>query len=272
MPSETYYRGFCVKRTINKKTIKYNDNCLSGVWVEGVYFRHIKRNPCPIDDCLNPEDVEHIIFFNGMSDWNLPSEICQEIVIGDTVCRRMDNIVIKGRHPFEKDIVSFSCEIRGVHHNGVGYLAFDHDDNIIVVTSDVNGYAKSIPYSELSNVKVIGNCFENANFLTSMKLVENGVYGKIKNLYWDNSTGLTFYIIVEDNIGRLWKFGGLDLNNKFAARWVKYMIDTFNCANICDNSLIGKDVFLALDADKPVAIAYSEHGLKIIDLRNFYDE
>lgn len=272
MRSETYYRGFCVKQSLNSKKIKYDNQSVSGIWVEGVYFQRIKRNPCPIEDSLKPDDIDHLIFFNSFSDWNLPSEICQEKVLADTVCKRIDSIVIKGRHPFEKDIISFGYELNGFHYNGVGYLLFDHDDNIVVITSDINGYAKAIPYNLVSNVKVIGNCFENANLLTTMKLIENGIYGKITKLYWDNTNGLTFYIIIQDSVGRLWKFGGLDLNNKFAARWVKYMIDVFNCPNICDSSLIGKDVFLALDNNKPVAIACSDNGLKIIDLRNFYDE
>ena len=272
MASETIYRGFVEKKCFKPKQIVLKDEKISGVWVEGVYFQKIKRNPCPIDDYVKPDDIEHLIIFNGFSDWNLPSEICQEKVIADSVCRRIDQIVIKGCHPFEKDIISFHCEINGVHRKGVGYLIFDHDDNVVVMTSDNNGYATAIPYNTVSNIKLIGNCFENPDLLTNMKLIEDGVNGKVVNLYWDNTNGLTFYVIVQDDSGRLWKFGGLDLNNKFAARWVKYMIDMFNCANICDNRIIGKRVFLALENNEPVARAYSEDGLKIIDLRNFFDE
>lgn len=272
MVSETIYRGFSERKSINAKKIVVNNNKLSGVWVEGVYFQRIRRNPCPINDFLKPEDVDHIIIFNSFSDWNLPSEIYQEKVNADTVCKRIDNIVIKGRHPFEKDIISFNCELNGVQFNGVGYLAFDHDDNVIVITSGENGCSKIFQYNNLSNVKIIGNCFENANLLTGINLVENGINGKITNLYWDDTNGLTFYVIIQDDVGRLWKFGGLDLNNKFAARWVKYMINMFNCSNICDNRLIGKNVFLALENNEPVAMAYLENGLKIIDLRNFFDE
>lgn len=41
------------------------------VSAEGWYFRHVKRQPFPVDDRLNPEDVDECIVTDGSSDWNL---------------------------------------------------------------------------------------------------------------------------------------------------------------------------------------------------------
>ncbi len=273
MQIETCYRGFCEKRSLNSKNIMINDKCVNGVWVEGVYFQHIKRNPCPIDDCLKDEDVEHLIIFNSFSDWNLPSEICQEEVIGATVCKQIKSIVINGKYLYEKDIISFNFTKNSVIYNGIGYVMYDHDDNVVVITKDPCNKRIVFDYGSISNVKIVGNYFENPELVEGMQTTSNGVNGKIINCYWDNSNGLTFYIVVADDSHRTWKFGGIDLNNKFAARWVAYMMDMFGTKNISNSSLNGLPVFLAIENEKPVAISYKgNNGLKIIDLRNFFDE
>lgn len=34
-----------------------------------------KRQPCPFNDALRDEDVQHIVAVDGAADWNMPREL-----------------------------------------------------------------------------------------------------------------------------------------------------------------------------------------------------
>lgn len=47
----------------------------NGKWIEGAYMYHINRTLCIDEDSVKSEDEEHIILFDGFSDWNMPRGI-----------------------------------------------------------------------------------------------------------------------------------------------------------------------------------------------------
>lgn len=40
--------------------------------LRGWYYRHVKRQPCVIDDKVGDEDVDHVVMSDGFADWNMP--------------------------------------------------------------------------------------------------------------------------------------------------------------------------------------------------------
>src|SRR5574344_1154310 len=58
------------------REIKFRAKAIhNGKWFYGAYFVHQKRQVCPIEDVLNPEDLQYLIVQDGFADWNMPKNL-----------------------------------------------------------------------------------------------------------------------------------------------------------------------------------------------------
>jgi hypothetical protein len=62
-----------IKMLDNEKRYMVKAQCADNdQWIEGFYFRHIKRQICPIGDELKDDDIVHVICISSFADWNMP--------------------------------------------------------------------------------------------------------------------------------------------------------------------------------------------------------
>lgn len=132
-------------------------------WIEGYYMYHINRTICPAGDSIKPDDVEHIILFDGFSDWNMPRGINYNHVLPETVCRYTGLTDKNGRKIFEGDIVSAWNE--GSHATGRVkqridglWLLYPAWQNKIMWGLCPNNKGET-------TVEIIGNIFDNPELL-----------------------------------------------------------------------------------------------------------
>lgn len=74
-------------------------------WIEEYYMYHINRTLSPIDDSLKKEDIEHIILFDGFSDWNMHRDIKYVHIVPETLCRYIGIKDKNGIKVFTNDVV-----------------------------------------------------------------------------------------------------------------------------------------------------------------------
>lgn len=126
-------------------------------WIEGYYFYHIKRTPCPFHDWLKEDDQEHLIICDESGDWNMPTTTLCHIVDKDTVCEYIGRDDINNTEIFEHDIVR--CINTRDDVEFVGEVQFK-DCSFCIVNSFSSNYCW-MDYE----VEVIGNIFDNPELL-----------------------------------------------------------------------------------------------------------
>ena len=149
------------------REILFRAKDINNNWVYGSYFKHIKRQICPIgNDSLKEEDIEHLIIRDSFADWNMPKEIECVKIKPDTVGQYI-GLEDKNRvRVFEDDIIKFNyndkeiyCAIEysmGVYGVLIEGKCFEYTDFCTI--ADLIGYVGS-------DFEVVGNIYENKELL-----------------------------------------------------------------------------------------------------------
>lgn len=48
--------------------------------MRGWYCRHVKRQPCVMNDRVKDKDVDHIVLHDDFADWNMPRTLKANII------------------------------------------------------------------------------------------------------------------------------------------------------------------------------------------------
>lgn len=147
----------------------------NGEWVEGYYIYHIKRTPCVFNDCVRPEDEQHVIMRDGFSDWNMPRNTIHYDIDPKTLCQYTGLTDKNGNKIFENDVVHLfgqdtirrydwkavveygnpnSLYSWGYQLKPIGEFEYNRDILFWIGMEEVNIYCE-----------VIGNIFDNPELL-----------------------------------------------------------------------------------------------------------
>ena len=136
----------------------------SGKWVYGGYYKHYKRQPCPVDDYDKEEDAEHLIIKSGFADWNMPRGIEAFEVKPETVGQFTGMNDGKDQKIFEGDIIRDKSEKKNycviyAHMDACFYLSEIIDWNPVE--------CRSRPLGRRNNyyIKVVGSIYDNPELL-----------------------------------------------------------------------------------------------------------
>lgn len=241
--------------------IKYEGEVCS--WAEGVYMKHLLRMPCPINDSATERDYEHLLFVEGLADWNMPTPIEKKVIYPDTLCLKLD-VNIRGKSLYSNDIVSFKYKTSDIEYFGIGILQYTSCGVII----DTNN--KTFAYSEVNVIDKIGNTIEHPQLKEKCHLSAVGFWGEIINAYWsEKNNGVTHTLIIQDGNMNSWEFGGLELDDEKCGIWIKHLMRVFGTKQI--DKLVGTRVYVSIDNGKAAAIAVGGDFVRIMDSRNIFD-
>ena len=162
---EILFRGFTPDER-SKTEIIVNGKPIKGQWVQGSYWRFDKTTYCFKEDYeAHPDNTEHYIVFDKMTDWGLPNRLLKADVIPETVGQYTGFTDKNGKKIFEGDIV-------------LDRLTELSDDvaEVKFCTEDVASCGCCYEYFSgsgfkangirLDNCEVIGNIYDNPEFLS----------------------------------------------------------------------------------------------------------
>lgn len=132
-------------------------------WVEGYYIYHIKRTPCVFNDCVKPEDEQHVIMCDGFSDWNMPRDTVHYNIHPNTLCQYTGMTDKYGAKIWENDIVEAYSE----GTKAIGRIKQRIDGTWIMYPAwQKQEFWYLLPNEQgKTTVRVIGNIFDNAELL-----------------------------------------------------------------------------------------------------------
>lgn len=135
----------------------------NGKWVEGYYCKHIKRQLCPMGDKLKEDDVEHIIFFDGFADWNMPQELRGTYILPETVGQYTGIKDDNGTEIYEGDIIEVFDDDGNMdcYSLGAGEVKFCRGEWCIYDGQNNSLY----DICDVHLVEVIGNIHDNPELM-----------------------------------------------------------------------------------------------------------
>lgn len=241
--------------------IKYNGDVCS--WSEGVYMKHLLRMPCPINDSATERDYEHLLFVEGMSDWNLPTPIEQKVIFPETLCLKLD-LDIRGKRLYSNDVVSFKYKSDDIEYFGMGILQYT-PTGIVIDAKETTFY-----YSDVHVVDKVGNAVEHPELKNKCHVSVVGFWGDVINAYWsENNAMISHYLIIQDKKMHSWEFGGLEMDDEKCGIWIRHLMRVFGTNQL--DKLIGNRVYVSVDNGKAAAIAVGGDFVRIMDSRNIFD-
>ena len=159
---EILFRGFTPDEN-GRETITVNGKQIKGEWVQGSYWELRKTTFCFQSDYDRyPDNTEHYIVFDQMTDWGLPNRHLRADVIPETVGQFTGLTDKNGKKIFEGDIIRFT---------GVKYLEYlevfwcKSDFQWRLRNRKVTGGSRELEYDDKEWGEVIGNIHDNPELL-----------------------------------------------------------------------------------------------------------
>jgi hypothetical protein len=123
-------------------------------WVEGYYVKHKKIQYCFTDEETD-DNIEHLIFYDGFADWNMPIDLVKVEVLPKTLCRKSPFVDKLKKRIFEGDyfVWEFDKEqkIHQVYFDGYSFKIRDIDNHL-------NRY--ELYHNNASHLKRIKNLYD----------------------------------------------------------------------------------------------------------------
>ena len=154
---EILFRGFTPDEN-GRETITVKGKKIKGEWVQGSYWELRKTTYCFQSDYdRHPDNTEHYIVFDRMTDWGLPNRHFQADVIPETVGQFTGLTDKNGKKIFEGDVIGYK--------GTTGYVNYEFGCFCV----HEMGHSENNPAIDIvmiSNaVEVIGNIHDNPELM-----------------------------------------------------------------------------------------------------------
>lgn len=163
---EILFRGFTPDEDGKDKAF-VNGEWIKGQWVQGSYMKLSKTTYCFKEDYeANPDNTEHYIVFDQMTDWGLPNRHLQADILPETAGQYTGLTDKNNKRIFEGDIVVCSQAIQGNfidEHVETGYVEMKH--GAFGLHRKQGYYRPFKDWLEDYEYEVIGNIHDNPELL-----------------------------------------------------------------------------------------------------------
>lgn len=138
----------------------------TGAWVEGGYVKHYKRTPCPVNDMIEYEDIQHLIINSSFSDWNMPRALVMYEVFGGSVGQDTLKRDKNKKRIFKGDVMS--CGMTNADGEWEKYKAivsYDDDWGMFVMFMPTIAEDQMMDCAE--SFEVLGRYYDDPNLLAN---------------------------------------------------------------------------------------------------------